>query len=89
VQEVARTFGSTDMIHIGGDEVETDCLEDSSEVQQYMHDNGITDPKQILADYQTFLGGVMKSLKMTPIVWQEVLYRRLDNPKLIFAKGVR
>ena len=62
-----------DMIHLGGDEVDTSCWEHDENIRKWMKEHDITDVKDILSSFHKFTEDVAyNDLQRTPIVWQEV-----------------
>lgn len=76
-QEAVRVFQATELVHVGGDEVDTTCLEHCDEVRDFMTANNVSNASDLIADYHDFLQRFISSdLQRTSIVWQEVCIRR-------------
>ncbi|KAH3757196.1 Beta-hexosaminidase subunit alpha [Pelomyxa schiedti] len=79
---------SSDYVHVGGDEVHTDCWDNSVErdsILYWMSQNGISDWDE-LEEYMTLYAqnSVTKNSKM-PIVWEEAFYHGSVLPNTIVA----
>jgi hexosaminidase len=59
-------------IHIGGDEVPTQCWDDSESVKEYMRQYNISNGKELLYIFELNLLETVKKLNLRPIVWQEL-----------------
>lgn len=70
-------------IHMGGDEVQLEALEQSEEVKAYMQREGIEDPVNLIADFSLRYATILKKFGKTAIGWDEVLHDDLSNEVVI------
>lgn len=59
--EAANVFGKSDLIHLGGDEVDTQCWENDVNIISWMKANNVSDVVEILKSFHTFVEGQSKS----------------------------
>jgi len=60
------------MIHLGGDEVEYDCWESSTEIAAWQKEQGFTGSEETYEYFVKESAAIARSLNRTPIQWVEV-----------------
>ena len=71
--EVMKVFPD-ELLHLGGDEVNTKCWENNTEIVNFMQENNITDAKLLEAYYLGKIFDIVESYKPSKksyAVWQE------------------
>jgi hexosaminidase len=78
--EVTQLFPDT-WIHVGGDEVDMACWEDSTSINKYLKSHKNMDAIGLLNQFeQNLLGMVISDLNRRPIVWQELFDSNVQLP---------
>jgi len=70
-------------VHMGGDEVKLDSLEDSAEISEYMSENKIESPADLIAQFSVRYAKILKKHGKTAIGWDEVLHEDLPEDVVI------
>lgn len=71
-KEVLAVFPDS-WVHIGGDEVATNCWNQSADVHRWMNLQNLTDITQLQQYFEDFLFSFLINKGRTPIAWQEVM----------------
>jgi hexosaminidase len=71
LQEMASLFGDS-FVHLGGDEVNTDCWSQIPEIVQWMKDHEINSFGELQAYYEKVLEGITQSFGKSAVYWDEV-----------------
>ena len=68
--EVIEMFPNSPMIHIGGDEANINSWLNCERTQNYMKTHGISDVKEMYAEYIRILTDTVLEMGRTPVVWE-------------------
>eukprot|EP00980_Cylindrotheca_fusiformis_P007954 scaffold1697_cov120-Cylindrotheca_fusiformis.AAC.36 len=70
-----------DFVHVGGDEVDFSCWQNSSRISNWMKTHNMTKSVELYEYFETRLLNIVKNQSKTPIVWQEVFNLNLTVTK--------
>ncbi|KAJ1724727.1 Glucosamine-6-phosphate isomerase (Glucosamine-6-phosphate deaminase) (GNPDA) (GlcN6P deaminase) [Coemansia erecta] len=68
------------VFHLGGDEVNRDCWNEDSDVQQYLKDNPDQDIESLLVDWYSKIHEYLASTGKTALTWEETLFHSNYTP---------
>lgn len=77
--EVADRFPDA-MLHIGGDEVQGTCWQNSTSVQAFCQKHNITSPSELQLYFEQRVAGALATLGKTPVIWEENFGLNLGYP---------
>lgn len=81
-REVKSVF-QDDHFHLGTDEVDFDCWNSNPDIKAYMKNQGITDPKDLQAEFVTRVISDVEGMDAVPIVWEEALSEKLSKNAIV------
>eukprot|EP01100_Stratorugosa_tubuloviscum_P015098 TRINITY_DN847_c0_g1_i1.p1 TRINITY_DN847_c0_g1~~TRINITY_DN847_c0_g1_i1.p1 ORF type:complete len:544 (-),score=243.52 TRINITY_DN847_c0_g1_i1:107-1738(-) len=75
-----------DLIHLGGDEVDSSCWSKSASIKEFMQENGFTDYNQVYEYFINFTLATAIANQRYPVFWEEVFENfgtQLDKKSIV------
>ena len=82
LDEMSRLFPD-EYLHIGGDEIRFDHWEENDEIQQFMTENELVDPRQLSAYFHLRVQKIVKELGKKMIAWDDAIRPELEKEGVI------